>query len=67
MSFDCCSDEELIVRLRSGENEIMDYILEKYKPLVRKKNECTLSDRWRERRFDSGRYDRTFQSRKRLQ
>lgn len=37
MSFDCCSDEELIVRLRSGENEIMDYILEKYKPLVRKK------------------------------
>ena len=37
MSFDCCSDEEFIVRLRSGENEIMDYILEKYKPLVRKK------------------------------
>ena len=37
MNFDCYSDEELIERLRSGENEIMDYILEKYKPLVRKK------------------------------
>ena len=29
------SDEELIGRLRSGESEIMDYLLEKYKPLVR--------------------------------
>lgn len=34
------SDEQLIARLHSGEdekNEIMDFILEKYKPLVRKK------------------------------
>ncbi len=34
------SDEQLIERLHSGEdekNEIMDFILEKYKPLVRKK------------------------------
>lgn len=31
------SDEQLIERLHNGENEIMDYILEKYKPLVRKK------------------------------
>ncbi len=34
------SDEQLIARLHSDENdknEIMDYILEKYKPLVRKK------------------------------
>lgn len=30
------SDEDLIDKLRQGENEIMDYILEKYKPLVRK-------------------------------
>lgn len=37
MSFDHYSDEQLIVRLRSGENEIMDYILEKYKPMVRKR------------------------------
>lgn len=36
MSFESYSDEQLIVRLRSGENEIMDYILEKYKPMVRK-------------------------------
>ena len=37
MSFDGCSDEVLIVRLRLGEEDIMEYILEKYKPMVRKK------------------------------
>ncbi len=31
------SDEELIKRLRAGEEGLMDYILDKYKPLVRKK------------------------------
>lgn len=31
------SDECLIERLREGEGQIMDYIMEKYKPLVRKK------------------------------
>lgn len=30
------TDEELIKRLHQGENNIMDYILAKYKPLVRK-------------------------------
>lgn len=38
MEYDAFSDEELIVQLRQGESPIMDYILEKYKPLVRK---CT--------------------------
>lgn len=37
MNFEGYSDEQLIERLRAGEKEIMDYILEKYKPLVRKK------------------------------
>ena len=37
MSYKDFSDEELIERLRSGENDIADYIMEKYKPLVRKK------------------------------
>ena len=32
-----CSDEGLIARLKKGETEIMDYILDKYKPLVRKR------------------------------
>lgn len=32
-----CSDEELIFRLRAGENEISDYLMEKYKEFVRKK------------------------------
>ena len=32
-----CSDEELIARLRDGQDEIMDYLMDKYKHLVRKK------------------------------
>lgn len=32
-----CSDEELIGRLRQGEKEISDYLMEKYKELVRKR------------------------------
>lgn len=32
-----CTDEELIARLRSGEAEISDYLMEKYKGFVRKK------------------------------
>lgn len=31
------TDEQLIERLRNGETQIMEYILDKYKPLVRKK------------------------------
>ena len=31
------SDEELIVLLRKGEDSIMDFLMNKYKPLVRKK------------------------------
>ena len=31
------SDEQLIENLRAGETEIMDFLLGKYKPLVRKK------------------------------
>lgn len=31
------TDEELMVRLREGESRIMDYIMDKYKNLVRKK------------------------------
>lgn len=34
--YDGISDEELIMRLRDGESEITDYILNKYKQLVRK-------------------------------
>lgn len=35
--YDNISDEELIGRLREGENGIADYLLEKYKGLVRQK------------------------------
>jgi len=37
MNYSKFTDEELIERLRGGEAEIADYIMEKYKPLVRKK------------------------------
>lgn len=32
-----CSDEELIERLRNGESEISDYLMEKYKGIVKKR------------------------------
>lgn len=35
--YDTISDEELIVRLRGGESGISDYLMEKYKGLVKKK------------------------------
>lgn len=35
--YDKLSDEQLIEKLRNGESEIMDYIMEKYKSMVRKK------------------------------
>ena len=34
--YSTCTDEELILRLREGEEAIMDYIMNKYKNLVRK-------------------------------
>ena len=37
MPYEAFSDEVLIEKLRQGEDDITDYILEKYKPLVRKK------------------------------
>jgi len=37
MKYNNFSDEELIEKLRAGDAEIADYIMEKYKPLVRKK------------------------------
>ena len=33
-SYQNMSDEELIAALRSGENEITDYLMDKYKSLV---------------------------------
>ena len=36
-SYDEISDEELILRFKNGESEILDYLMEKYKDMVRKK------------------------------
>lgn len=38
MNYKDFTDEELIAHLRAGKTEIADYIMEKYKPLVRKKS-----------------------------
>ena len=35
--YDSCTDEELIERLREGEEQIMEYLMDKYKNLVRSK------------------------------
>ena len=32
--YDTCTDEELIARLRAGERQITDYLIDKYKSLV---------------------------------
>ena len=37
MNYKNYTDEQLIAMLREGDAEIADYIMEKYKPLVRKK------------------------------
>lgn len=36
-SYKTMTDEQLIAKLRGGESEIMDFIMMKYKPMVRKK------------------------------
>ena len=36
-NYEDCGDEELILRLRDGEESITDYIMDKYKNLVRSK------------------------------
>lgn len=45
-SYQNMSDEELIAALRSGEKEITDYLMDKYKSLVKKKSKSTLSHWW---------------------
>ena len=35
--YDGIKDEELISRFENGESEILDYLMEKYKNMVRKK------------------------------
>lgn len=42
-------DEELVMLAHEGNPEAVDFLMEKYKPLVRKKAACPVSDRRRER------------------
>lgn len=38
--YELLSDEELILRLRDGDNRVTEYIIEKYKDMVRKKSKA---------------------------
>ena len=43
------TDEELIMDFRGGDTAIMDYLLEKYKPMVKKKGKSHVFARRRQR------------------
>ena len=58
-TYEKMTDEQLIAALRKGESEIMDFIMEKYKYLVRKKAKAMFLLR-RRMMTDSGGDDRTF-------
>ena len=47
--YDQYSDEELIFRLRQGETEISDYLMEKYKGVCPQKGKSHVFDRRRNR------------------
>ena len=38
--YELLSDEELILKLRDGDNRVTEYIIEKYKDMVRKKSKA---------------------------
>ena len=41
------TDEQLIRELRAGDKQIIDYIMEKYKYMVRQKAKAMYASRWR--------------------
>ena len=55
------SDEELIVLLRDGENDITDYIMEKYKGMVKTKSQIHVSSGRGQQRSDQEGDDRAVQ------
>lgn len=46
--YDKIKDEELIFRFKQGETEILDYLMEKYKNMVRKKGKSHVPYRRRQ-------------------
>ena len=55
------TDEQLIEKLHSGDRDVTDYLMEKYKMMVRKKARAMYLIGGRNRRSYSGRHDRTNQ------
>lgn len=63
--YDRMTDEQLLCDYKNGNQEIMDYLMVKYKSMVRKKARAMYL-LGRERRSDPGRNDRSDQSGKRF-
>ena len=59
--YDRLTDEQLIAKLRDGDRRIMDYIMDKYKSMVRKKSARNVSAGRGDGRSDSGGNDRAVQ------
>ena len=59
--YEKCSDEELIMRQRDGEEAVTDYIMDKYKNLVRNKAKSMIYFRRGPGGLDSGGNDRAIQ------
>lgn len=60
--YDTCTDEELIARLRAGEREITDYLIDKYKSLVRTRARALYLVGGDHEDLDPGGHARTFKA-----
>lgn len=60
------TDEQLIEKLHSGDRDVTDYLMEKYKMMHSQEGTRNVSDRRRNRRSYSGRHDRTNQGGKKF-
>ena len=60
--YDRMTDEQLLCDYKNGNQEIMDYLMVKYKSMVRKKARAMYLLGGRERGSDPGRNDRSDQS-----
>ena len=59
-AFEQMSDEEIIAAYRRGEESAIDFICQKYKPLVLKRAKAMISGRRRDGRSDPGGYAGAF-------
>ena len=60
--YDRMTDEQLLCDYKNGNQEIMDYLMVKYKSNGKEESACNVSVGGRERGSDPGRNDRSDQS-----